>query len=438
MWPSTLLSPRLPRQPLQIRRPRVLFLSHSASLNGASILLLEFMRWLRQQVDWDLHVQVHGSGPLLHHFESVARTTIWRDPGPRLQALLPPSMPWLRGALAGGYAALSGPSRGFDLVYANTAAAEPMVRALRGRSRPLLWHVHELQYTLQLSLRGAAAQARFRTADRYVAVSAAVRDTLVAAYGIAAHRIDAVPGFVPGHDATDEEKLAKRVKLRAELQLPADAFLVGACGSQGWRKGSDVFLQVARCLCALPEARKLHFVWVGGADADAGCLAFGHDLRALGLQARCRHVPTTSDARDWYAAMDAFALTSREDPFPLVVLEAADRGLPIVGFENAGGANEFIAASGGGMRVPYLDVQAFAQALLRLHLEPGLACETGRRGRQEVRSHHRVHIQGPALLRSMLHCMGGENSAPVAAPDPPPGAPLSCQAEQGHTHSPAR
>ena len=70
-------------------RPRVLFVSHSASRNGASLLLLTFMQWLRQRDDWEMDLVVHGGGPLLPQFAAVAdRTTVWRDPAARLDALL--------------------------------------------------------------------------------------------------------------------------------------------------------------------------------------------------------------------------------------------------------------------------------------------------------------------------------------------------------------
>ena len=41
---------------------------------------------------------------------------------------------------------------------------------------------------------------------------------------------------------------------------------------------------------------------------------------------------------------DLFFLSSREDPFPLVMLEAGYAETPIVGFKGAGGVNDFLAA----------------------------------------------------------------------------------------------
>ena len=49
-------------------KPRILFLCHSASRNGATVLWLHFLQWLRPKVDWDIEALVEGSGPLLNDF----------------------------------------------------------------------------------------------------------------------------------------------------------------------------------------------------------------------------------------------------------------------------------------------------------------------------------------------------------------------------------
>ena len=71
-----------------IRPLRVLFVCHSASRNGATILLLQLIRWLKPQGEWEIHVLIHGDGALAKDFAAVATTTIWRDPRTALDALL--------------------------------------------------------------------------------------------------------------------------------------------------------------------------------------------------------------------------------------------------------------------------------------------------------------------------------------------------------------
>src|SRR5262245_43760418 len=103
-------------------RPRIVFLSHSGSLNGATIVLLHFLRWLKKTVEWDLEVLVFGKGPLVTEFRSIGRTRLCRNPQalvtrtPRvLQPLLMRAVEiWCFGSLW--------KRRRPDVVYANTAA----------------------------------------------------------------------------------------------------------------------------------------------------------------------------------------------------------------------------------------------------------------------------------------------------------------------------
>lgn len=391
---------------MSARRPRVLFVSHAGSRNGATILLLSFLRWLRPQVDWDIEVLMNGHGPLVDEFRAVARTTIWRNPETRLAALLPRSTTALQQSVVSAYAGLMLPGGEFDLVYANTAAAAPIVAHLGTRARKLLWHVHELSYALDSILTRPDWLQRFRGATRHVAVSRAVQDCLVDVHGIDPAGIDLVHGFVEARALGAESEPARRARIRAQLGIRDDVFLMGACGSLGWRKGSDVFLQVAHHLA--PD-QDIAFLWVGGHHGEAGAIEFEHDMRRLGLGDRCRLVPTTAEALDYYAAMDVFALTSREDPFPLVVLEAADCGVPVVCFDGGGGAIEFVGDDAG-FTAPYLDIACFARRVSDLRANRALASRLGERGRARVEQSHRLERQAPLLLQAMQRCLAGESA----------------------------
>ena len=85
----------------------------------------------------------------------------------------------------------------------------------------------------------------------------------------------------------------------------------------------------------------------------------------FGLQDRILFAGQQDSVLDYYLAADVFLLTPREDPFPLVNLEALARGLPVIAFADAGGAQE--ALDGGvGIVVPYLDTAEMTRAVVRL------------------------------------------------------------------------
>ena len=88
---------------------------------------------------------------------------------------------------------------------------------------------------------------------------------------------------------------------------------------------------------------------------------FGEQVRSLrtGLAGHFHFPGRESDTDPWYAAADVYALTSREDPFPSVVMEAFDARVPVIGFASAGGFEELLLR-GGGLLAPGFDVDAFA------------------------------------------------------------------------------
>jgi hypothetical protein len=243
-------------------RSRVLFLCHSASRNGATILLLDLLRWLKRETKYDIQVLVNGRGALLDELRAVGPTRVWRSPaffleafprkwkaalGPRLEALC------LRGFSRG---------RRYDLVYANTSATWQHVAALGKSAGAVLWHIHELGYALRLTIGERRIRQVFPLAKRFVAVSQAVRESLTGEFNVPSDRVDLVYEFVPIPTLAREERQLKRQRVRNELGWDDKVFVVGGCGGWAGAKGQT-------CSCRRPArfaekgARKWDFFgWV--------------------------------------------------------------------------------------------------------------------------------------------------------------------------------
>jgi glycosyltransferase involved in cell wall biosynthesis len=382
---------------------RILFVSHSASLNGASVLLLHMLRWMKHNTEHELHVLCLDRGPLVDDFREVARTHVLRNPARLLRGLLPRAADAICAAVERTVSLWLLQRYRFDLVYANTAAAWQHVALAKRFSVPVLWHIHELPYALRLSMGDVRARRMLPQADRLVAVSASVAGALNRVYAVPAERIDLVHGFVADDLTSDPERKATRTRLLAALGWPEDAFVVGGCGGLGWRKGSDLFAQIA-ARCCVASGRPIRFLWVGGSASGQEAHQFAYDIEHLGLQQFCRHVPSTPDVLDYYHAMDALALCSREDPFPLVMLEAGIRGVPTVCFSGAGGGSEFVAEQAG-LAAPYLDVAAFAEALLQLANDSDQLHRLAQAAQRQVRLGHTTECQLPKLMASVDSCI---------------------------------
>ena len=134
------------------------------------------------------------------------------------------------------------------------------------------------------------------------------------------------------------------------------------------RKGFDIFLQLWRLMNV---QGRVHFCWLGDMDPELKRW-LGDEIR-LAEQTGLFHTPgQVRDVTPALSAASAFLLTSREDPFPTVALEALSAGLPVVAFAGTGGIPELLVEQNVGFAVPYGDVSAMAAAL-----EDALTEETG-------------------------------------------------------------
>ena len=172
--------------------------------------------------------------------------------------------------------------------------------------------------------------------------------------------------------------------------MPEEGFIIFGCGTTDWRKGPDLFIEVADQANRL-GLKDAYFLWIGVDTGEVEELEA--KVRRLGLEDRVLFLGEAQDARSYFAAGDLFLLTSREDPFPLVCLEAADCGLPIVCFDKAGGMPDFVQDDAGYV-VPFEDTKAMAEKLVVLCFNREERVRRGAIARQRVRARHDISIAG--------------------------------------------
>lgn len=117
--------------------------------------------------------------------------------------------------------------------------------------------------------------------------------------------------------------------------------IVLGSGTAELRKGIDLFVNAAIGLCEIDD--NIHFVWTGSFGGNVELRAWmEYQIEKSGFSKRIHLIPFLSN-QDQYKYLlkniTAFWLTSREDPFPSVVLEAMSFHKPVFGFRNSGGFN---------------------------------------------------------------------------------------------------
>ena len=114
-------------------------------------------------------------------------------------------------------------------------------------------------------------------------------------------------------------------------------------------------------------------------------------VRELDLGDRVRFLGVRSDIAELVSAADGYVMSSAWEGMPMVLLEAAAGGLPIVS-TRVGGNHEVVRDGESGYLVPPQDSEALAAAMLRLMaLDPSARRAMGDRGREQVRAHYGLH-----------------------------------------------
>ena len=393
---------------------RVLFVSHMATRSGAPLLLLWLLRWLMDhECGIDPAVVLLSDGPLRADFEALAPTVTWSKP------LFRP----LRERLAARLRGRTSPSpadlleaavkrHNPDLIYLNTLVMGRHLRGLKADpQRPAcLTHVHELETTLATMSTPEDVACQLALSGEVVACAERVRQSLLSHHGLPLERCTTIPEFIPfappEHDrAVQAHPSPLRVPdhpllKRLDAALEEGCFVFGFAGQAIPRKGFDLFPLLVRECERVFAGEPFLAVWLGAAPDQAEVIVAQRDLRLLGLEHRVLLLPPMPSGIDIIRRYAVHGLLSREDPYPVVALEAAAAAVPTICFRHGGGIVDFVA-DGCGVTVDYLDLGAFAVALHMLSKDKQTRRKLGERSRARVFRESSIDHVAPRLLACM-------------------------------------
>ncbi len=187
---------------------------------------------------------------------------------------------------------------------------------------------------------------------------------------------------VAGISVAADAVRGSREQRRSERGLRGATFLY--VGRIWAGKGLDVLL----------DAYKLTFERL---DGDASLVVVGDGVDEERLHARClkeaiqRVVFTGFKSADelpaWYVDSDIFVFPTLGDPWGLVVEEAMACGLPAISSDAAGEIRSRIFDGENGLIVDAGEVEALADAMVRLARDEVLRADMGAKARKSVRAH---------------------------------------------------
>ncbi len=240
-----------------------------------------------------------------------------------------------------------------------------------------------------------------RKADRFLAISSAVRDEFRAG-GIPEGQIACITNGID-FGPFEPPDAAARERLRAAFGF-VDRFVFAYSGKLNRGKGLDRLLRVwAR---VVPEAPRAHLLLIGGGGGQF--LSCEDELRAFvaanGLTASVTFTGYTDRVADYLRAADAFVFPSESESLGLALIEAMACGLPALA-SATGGILDIIADQEDGRLLPVGDEEAWRSEMIKVMNDPETAARWGRNAAVSVRqkfSIREVALQHQSLFRSLL------------------------------------
>ncbi|MEB3318746.1 MAG: glycosyltransferase family 4 protein [Cyanobacteriota bacterium] len=397
---------------------KICFISNEAARTGAPAILLGLIQWIQAQHQLDTVNVLLRDGALRTDFERTGPTHTWiptdlnkperlhkrlakllrqrgnSDPGAWLTAILEKEKP--------------------DIIYLSTLVLGKYLQQFRKLPHQhIVSHVHELLPSLRQLSTDQQVQTQLGLSDLVIACAPCVAETLSSVYQLPASKTLIIPEYITppssGPEPLPAESLPDMVAHELGSMEPLTNALrngtpiIGIGGNPINRKGFDLFpLLVRECKRQFADS-PFHAVWIGCGEGSAAHVAMDWDLTRMGLADHVSLVPSVSMPvfRWLLSRFAALTLLSREDPFPLVVLEAGVLGVPTVCFEGSGAIPD-LAAEGCCVSVPYLDLPAFAAAVRRLCLQRQDAQEIAARCGRHVSENLSLSVVAPRVAAVLL------------------------------------
>ncbi len=299
---------------------KILLLGHDAHRHGAQMLLLNMARIFNKQFGMDVLILLKESGDLVEEYKQYADVHVLShsDKNEICQII---------------------EQRQFKKAISNTSVTGDVVPMLKGLGIKVVSLIHELprlisEYQLEDNVTQIA-----NNSDYIVFPSNVVEEGFLEISGKAQGEAIVHPQGIYKNVVFDD---GAKARICDRLDISYDAKLIINVGYADLRKGFDLFLNVAKEMYRIND--NVHFIWVGGVSPDMQRWIQSDLKDSLVNNVHC--VGYTDNVEEYFSACDCFFLTSREDPYPSVVLEAMSVGKPTVLFKDTTGLEKIMCDHG--------------------------------------------------------------------------------------------
>lgn len=325
-------------------KKKIIYVCHDAWFNGAQMLSLNIMKTLKEVYAYDVYLILKGNGILIDQMRDVAYEMVclenekWSDED--LEK-------WIY-------------SSGAEIAICNTVVSGDITKNLSNCGVKVISLIHEMEKIIRDNGFENNLKTIAENAEKIIYASDYVRQSDNNVYKMPEDKTIILPqGMYILNNYLNKRQDVKR-EVYAKYGIKEDQKLVLGVGFADHRKGVDLFVKSA--LDSISKNENVTYMWIG--DVEPGMEKQCKEI--IGESANKSKIIFAGKQTDpmlYYTAADIFLLTSREDPFPTVVMEAMYSYLPVIAFAGGGGYVEIIDDNTGKL-VDMEDYQAMSKCVL--------------------------------------------------------------------------
>ena len=350
-------------------RITILFIGHDAHLAGAQMVLLKLITWYSKYLNYNIKILLLDGGRLLPKYKELGETYLLSEISKDTIKLL---------------------TNKTDIIFLNTIVACNYLESLNINKKNIVCYIHELEKSIRLYGNSNVIEIIRQKVDYIICGSKEIKSNFLNIHKFPEERLKYIPPFI---DQSAIENI--------NITNPSTTnFKVVGCGTGYWRKGLDLFIKTAINVNRISK-EKVQFIWVGKIVWDNFLEDFPelpkwNELHNLIVENQLinqiNFVGEQENFKPYIEESDLFFLPSREDPFPLVALEAMQLKKPIICFSETGGIPE-VVHNIAGISIDQFNVLEASKTIISLLNKPNKRKELGEAGYNIVKKNYLSDIQ---------------------------------------------
>ncbi len=356
---------------------KILYVSHSADINGAEQCLLTLIQHLNREIYTPV-VVLPGDGSLKRKLDILNVKTIivpllWWIDIIKVNKTLPNDDLMKRSHRLVSIIEMED----IDIVHTNTSVIVEGAIAAKLTGKPHLWHLHEI-------LKGHPRLKPLLPLYLTYKFIELLSDSIVVVSN--EHKKSLMPGINPVlisviYNGTNflEGDIQCNKSFREEIGVPNNSFLVCTIGPVIKEKGYDNYAEAARQI--LGKRQDVRFISVGDIGDKELFTSIQNILGDLISMRYVQFIGYRNDIGRILKEIDLYVVSSQSESFGLAAVEAMSAGKPVVA-TRCGGPEEIVIDGETGIMVPVNNSKELVDAIIYLMNNPDKRNEMGLKGKK--------------------------------------------------------